>query len=204
MRRTKGTGTLSQRRDGLWVARLDLGGTPRVRKTFSSLDRATAERRMRAWLEEHRPERLESRMVLPRSHNMASARQIATHSDAQWLDKVRASGGACCHCQRPAPYGVKDHLIPVARGGSDGIDNVALSCRDCNAAKGAMTPDEFREWALERDFFTGSRPLTEAAALSARAFTPAQRDMLRQPPGQRASWWQENRRRYDENGERIA
>jgi polyhydroxyalkanoate synthesis regulator phasin len=38
-----------------------------------------------------------------------------------------------------------DHKIPTSRGGSNGIDNLALTLRTVNAAKGAMTLEEFRE-----------------------------------------------------------
>lgn len=198
--RRKGTGSITQRRDGLWVGRVNLGGTPRVRKVFASMDRAEAEVKMLAWLRENRPDAL-TRETLPRSQNMANARAIATHTEAEWLAK---RGADCHHCGRPAPHGVKDHLIPVARGGSDGIENVVLACQDCNAAKGAMTPEQFIEWATARDFFTGPRPLTESAALASRAFSPAQRDFMAQPIGTRLQWWRRNGHRYTSEGEVTA
>lgn len=36
-----------------------------------------------------------------------------------------------------------DHVIPRSRGGTNKVDNLQWLCRPCNAAKGAMTPDEF-------------------------------------------------------------
>jgi 5-methylcytosine-specific restriction endonuclease McrA len=40
----------------------------------------------------------------------------------------------------------KDHMIPVSRGGSDAIDNIAVACTECNAEKRQMTADEYRDW----------------------------------------------------------
>lgn len=36
-----------------------------------------------------------------------------------------------------------DHLIPVARGGTDHISNLGCACKDCNFKKGVLTIDEF-------------------------------------------------------------
>jgi len=36
-----------------------------------------------------------------------------------------------------------EHKIPISRGGSSNIENIALSCSKCNLTKGAKTHDEF-------------------------------------------------------------
>lgn len=36
-----------------------------------------------------------------------------------------------------------DHVIPLSRGGSNGADNIVLSCPKCNLAKSAKNPQEF-------------------------------------------------------------
>lgn len=41
-----------------------------------------------------------------------------------------------------------EHLVPLARGGTDVFENVGLSCGPCNYAKGTMTEDEHRAQAL--------------------------------------------------------
>lgn len=36
-----------------------------------------------------------------------------------------------------------DHLIPVARGGTDHVSNLVCACKGCNFKKGVLTVDEF-------------------------------------------------------------
>ena len=40
------------------------------------------------------------------------------------------------------------HMIPKARNGSNRVDNLTLSCHDCNQKKGTLTAEEFIEQAL--------------------------------------------------------
>ena len=49
----------------------------------------------------------------------------------------------CVYCkQKDVPLEV-EHIIPKTRGGTDRIDNLAISCKDCNRKKGKMTAEEF-------------------------------------------------------------
>ena len=36
-----------------------------------------------------------------------------------------------------------DHKIPLSRNGKHSIDNLAISCKECNNLKGTMTSEEF-------------------------------------------------------------
>jgi len=38
-----------------------------------------------------------------------------------------------------------DHIIPLARGGSNDSDNLATSCRSCNSSKGDRLVSEWRQ-----------------------------------------------------------
>jgi 5-methylcytosine-specific restriction endonuclease McrA len=38
-----------------------------------------------------------------------------------------------------------DHVIPVSKGGSNALENLAPACRGCNASKRNRTPEEWRE-----------------------------------------------------------
>ena len=39
---------------------------------------------------------------------------------------------------------VPEHAVPISRDGTDDLENLVPSCGGCNAAKGALTLDEFR------------------------------------------------------------
>jgi 5-methylcytosine-specific restriction endonuclease McrA len=56
------------------------------------------------------------------------------------------TGGHCFYCARPLKlFGVHvDHAHPVARGGTNDLENLIASCGHCNRLKQAMTVDEFR------------------------------------------------------------
>ncbi|GGU31583.1 HNH endonuclease [Streptomyces lavendofoliae] len=57
------------------------------------------------------------------------------------LAVLTAHGGRCVYCL--APSEVKDHVIPLARGGDDAPRNLVPACNACNDAKGDRTPLEF-------------------------------------------------------------
>lgn len=59
------------------------------------------------------------------------------------------TGGRCLYCRRLVDffgYGAfrVDHVIPRASGGTDDFNNLVPACDPCNAAKGAMSLEEWR------------------------------------------------------------
>ena len=48
----------------------------------------------------------------------------------------------CIYCGQELPL-VADHMTPLSRGGSDGIDNIVPACANCNNKKHTMTFDEY-------------------------------------------------------------
>jgi FKBP-type peptidyl-prolyl cis-trans isomerase (trigger factor) len=50
----------------------------------------------------------------------------------------------CCYCGKRGGKLEVDHKIPVSKGGSDEIDNLATSCRLCNRQKKDKSIDEFK------------------------------------------------------------
>ena len=53
--------------------------------------------------------------------------------------------GLCVYCQadlRDTGFH-RDHMIPLVRGGSNGIKNIQLLCPKCNMKKHKLTHDEF-------------------------------------------------------------
>ena len=58
-----------------------------------------------------------------------------------------------CGCQ-DGPYHI-DHILPITRGGSNDVSNLALACAPCNISKRNRTPEEWggksdRSFSLER------------------------------------------------------
>jgi 5-methylcytosine-specific restriction endonuclease McrA len=62
-------------------------------------------------------------------------------------------GGACFYCRKSIPKGeaTVDHIEPQKLGGKSHIQNLALACKPCNAAKGhsvidVFNPEAGKEW----------------------------------------------------------
>jgi len=59
--------------------------------------------------------------------------------------QVRKRDGATCrYCGGHAPDGQPDHILPLSRGGTDDLENLAWACPGCNQSKGDRT---LQEWA---------------------------------------------------------
>jgi 5-methylcytosine-specific restriction endonuclease McrA len=74
------------------------------------------------------------------------ARKIAapgSFTGAEWLELVARWGNVCAYRGEPGPL-EPDHRVPLARGGTNYIDNILPACRNCNASKHMMTEEEFR------------------------------------------------------------
>lgn len=54
--------------------------------------------------------------------------------------------GRCAYCfialDKDGLYHI-DHRLPVSRGGTNAVENLSLSCPECNLAKGSRTFEEF-------------------------------------------------------------
>ena len=64
-------------------------------------------------------------------------------------DAVLLPALACVYCGATAALEV-DHVIPIARGGTDDAANTVPACAGCNRHKGTKTGDEFRVWLAEQ------------------------------------------------------
>ena len=68
-----------------------------------------------------------------------------------WLAIVERSGGRCAYCGVEASLQV-DHRTPLARGGTNGVENILPACGTCNQRKHTQTEAEFRaRLAAEED-----------------------------------------------------
>lgn len=83
-----------------------------------------------------------------RSERLALARQKATHTEREWGAILSICGFKCVSCGADKGI-VKDHILPIYQGGSDGIENLQPLCRSCNSRKGPdsadLRPHDWRE-----------------------------------------------------------
>lgn len=73
-------------------------------------------------------------------------------------------GRACTYCGAKEIRLQVEHIVPVARGGSNRVSNLALACKPCNQAKGTQTAGEFGHPEVQAQ---ARRPLRDAAAVNA-------------------------------------
>ena len=107
-----------------------------------------------AWDDEH-PERAEARrqryaeahpdvrLTIRRNRRAREQTASGRFSTAEWRALVERHGGRCAYCGAAAPL-QPDHRIPLARGGSNSIDNILPACGRCNRRKHLLTDVEFR------------------------------------------------------------
>jgi 5-methylcytosine-specific restriction endonuclease McrA len=120
-------------------------GGVRTRKTMSSLRYCAVIKKLREWHEVHPPPPPDrSRQIA-----MDEARRLGTHTSAEWWAHVRSVKGICYYCGAKALFIEKDHKQPVTRGGSDGMDNLAVTCSLCNREKSTRTEREFWDHLAE-------------------------------------------------------
>ncbi len=63
---------------------------------------------------------------------------------------LKRDSNTCVYCGRKSPDVVLhvDHVVPVARGGTNTLSNLVTACEDCNRGKGATALDDesMRQW----------------------------------------------------------
>jgi 5-methylcytosine-specific restriction endonuclease McrA len=84
-------------------------------------------------------------VVLAKWQNYRARKRDAEGSftAAEWLTLVATYQGCCAYCGEAGPLEA-DHRVPLARGGSNRIENILPACRRCNARKHLLTEAEFR------------------------------------------------------------
>jgi len=74
-----------------------------------------------------------------RSQRLKNARLKGKHTKEEW-ETLKSLFSCCPRCGGDGEP-VKDHIIPIYKGGSDGIDNLQPLCKQCNSQKGPETID---------------------------------------------------------------
>lgn len=60
------------------------------------------------------------------------------------------SAGACRYCGYRSGGLVIDHVVPLCRGGTNALDNLAPACRRCNTEKGTLLVEEWEQIIRQR------------------------------------------------------
>jgi len=78
-----------------------------------------------------------------RSRRRDRVRGLPSFAATEWLALVERYEGCCAYCGANAPLQA-EHRTPLARGGTNTIDNILPACATCNLRKRVMTEEEFR------------------------------------------------------------
>lgn len=111
--------------------------------------------RSRAWRATHRPERAAYDRRYAAAHRAdRAARQAVrlfrirgasgSHTPQEWRTKLAEFGGRCAYCGRGDVALTRDHVVPIARGGTNDIRNIVPACMPCNRAKATLTARQFQ------------------------------------------------------------
>lgn len=87
-----------------------------------------------------------------------NAEGILTPSDIVHL--LKQQEGRCAYCKAKLTKGFDiDHVVPLSRGGSNWVENIALACPSCNRGKCDRSVEEWMRLLERRE----ARPLTKTA-----------------------------------------
>ncbi len=129
-----------------------------ARRARLKRDPAATEKSRRKWLAV--PENKASRSVsikawraanpdksraITRNRRARIAGAQGAHTAADLKEILEAQGHRCAYCRADLRKTAKhvDHIVPLARGGSNGRANLQYLCAPCNQAKNAKDPADF-------------------------------------------------------------
>jgi 5-methylcytosine-specific restriction endonuclease McrA len=81
-------------------------------------------------------DKAEQRTAADRRRRLREMGASGWHTEAEWQALCLRARGKCTACGRKAKL-TRDHIIPLAAGGSDDITNIQPLCTPCNSRKGA-------------------------------------------------------------------
>jgi 5-methylcytosine-specific restriction endonuclease McrA len=90
--------------------------------------------------------RREHREVRQGIHARRRARRLRAegfHTTVEWIELLKTLNWTCAYCGERGAL-EPDHRIPLARGGSNSIENILPACPRCNRRKAFLTEKEFR------------------------------------------------------------
>ena len=108
---------------------------------YSSTHREDALERVKRWRETNR-ERCNTINANRRARQLNAP---GSHTTAEWHALKKQYANRCVHCGKSEPEIklTRDHIIPLARGGSNYITNIQPLCGRCNCVKHAKMPSQY-------------------------------------------------------------
>jgi 5-methylcytosine-specific restriction endonuclease McrA len=101
----------------------------------------------KAWAKAN-PDKAREYSRMNRRNRRARAKDAGgTHTSADLASILHAQGNRCAYCRCALSKVEKhvDHIVPLARGGSNGRENLQYLCRPCNQSKSARDPIEYAQ-----------------------------------------------------------
>ena len=86
-----------------------------------------------------------------------------------WEYLLEKFGRKCFYCGAKDVPLEKEHILPKAKGGTNRVSNLAVSCKPCNQEKGNKHPDELQgEWGkkVQSALRAAKKPLKDAQAVN--------------------------------------
>jgi 5-methylcytosine-specific restriction endonuclease McrA len=88
----------------------------------------------RRWLDAHPAE---ARVLVEKTRARRLAAPGVPPTAEEWFDKIQWFDHRCAYCFKYVRNPHMDHVVPLAKGGSQDMDNVVPACRACNQSKAA-------------------------------------------------------------------
>jgi 5-methylcytosine-specific restriction endonuclease McrA len=108
----------------------------------------------RAWAKRNRPKLAH----WAGRYRARKAGAIGSHTFAQWMSCVEIHAWKCAYCDvalTPTTL-TKDHVVPLFKGGTNYVENLAPACKSCNSAKRDRTDFRPPKGAVDRPFGAGT------------------------------------------------
>lgn len=105
-------------------------------REYAANNREAAVVRAVQWQKDN-PEKVAVRTATRRSREKGAG---GSFSRTDWLARLQEFDRHCAYCLRRKHRLDVEHVIPLATGGSNSIDNIVPACKSCNARKGARGP----------------------------------------------------------------
>jgi 5-methylcytosine-specific restriction endonuclease McrA len=117
-------------------------------KNRTRTDKAYSKRKSeiaRQWAIDNPDKYLES--CLTSAHNRRAAE--GSHTTEQWYAVLKKFEYKCAYCGETRNL-TRDHIVPLARGGTNNINNIVPACASCNSSKWA---NDMVEWYTSREYY---------------------------------------------------